>query len=143
SAAGATAPYAPSAAPRRRLLYSKTCQACFPERKGTPLPQTRLDESLSRPLHAHLAPGAGGEPPAAVYSRSLTWRAALPRPAGLTVTPPAGAGGDGHLAVADLQLRRDRPHRRGGRPKDGGPGERSPGPRPPPTGRPWMSAARP
>ena len=44
---------------QRRLLYCKTCQARFSERKGTPLFDTRLPEDKAIAVLHHLAEGCG------------------------------------------------------------------------------------
>jgi transposase-like protein len=43
----------------RRLLYCKTCKRRFSERKGTPLFDCRLDESVAHSVLAHLREGCG------------------------------------------------------------------------------------
>ncbi len=44
---------------QRRLLYCKTCNARFSERKGTPLFDTRLPEAKAVEVLAHIAEGCG------------------------------------------------------------------------------------
>lgn len=44
---------------RRRLLYCKSCEARFSERKGTPLFDCRLDEAKAQAVLAHLQDGCG------------------------------------------------------------------------------------
>jgi len=44
---------------RRRLLYCKSCQARFSERKGTPLFDSRLPPDKVVSLLAHIAEGVG------------------------------------------------------------------------------------
>jgi LacI family transcriptional regulator len=43
----------------RRLLYCKACKRRFSERKGTPLFDCRLDESVAHSVLAHLRDGCG------------------------------------------------------------------------------------
>jgi transposase-like protein len=44
---------------QRRLLYCKSCQARFSERKGTPLFHARLPEDKAIAVLAHIAEGCG------------------------------------------------------------------------------------
>ena len=44
---------------RLRLLYCRTCQARFSERKGTPLFEARLPEATVHSVLEHLAEGCG------------------------------------------------------------------------------------
>jgi transposase-like protein len=44
---------------QRRLLYCKSCQARFSERKGTPLFDSRLPEDKVIAILAHIAEGCG------------------------------------------------------------------------------------